>query len=133
MCMQVNLIRDWHKFVATSCQLNEELMKKTMENFPGPINSDLDLMWFMTNMYLEQDKKEYKDEIEQVIRKTHDFVVNKIQRKDLDPETYSIIKALVAYNMNYFKEEIDPDKINRAVIETVRNMLSTLRHTQSYS
>lgn len=107
-------------------------MKKAMKNFPGPINSDLDLMWFMTNMYLDQDKKDYKEEIERVIRETHDFVWNKIERKDLEPETYSIIKAFVSYNFNYFKD-IDANKIDRAVIETVRNMLSTLRQTQSYS
>jgi len=107
-------------------------MKKTPFNFSDPINSDLDLMWFITNLYLEQDKDEYKVEIERVIKFTQDFVLNKIERKDLLPEVYSVVKALITYNFDYFKG-IDPNKIDRPVIETVRSMLSTLRQTQSYT
>src|SRR5882757_2966355 len=107
-------------------------MKKEAENFLGPITSDLDFMYFITNLYLEQDKTEYKEEIENVIRTTHNLVSNKIESKQIDPVIFSIVTALMSFGFDYFKNNINADHINKANIETVRGMLSTLRHSPSF-
>jgi hypothetical protein len=106
-------------------------MKRTIENLYGPIKSDLDLIWFMTNLYLEQDRNEYREEIESIIRITRNLVQNKVETKDVDPEVFSIVTALIASNADYFKR-ITTDDIDRSMVETFRGMLSTLRHTQNY-
>lgn len=107
-------------------------MKRNIENLYGPIKSDLDLIWLMTNLYLEQDRKEYQKEIENIIRLTHDLVSNKIETKDVDTEIYSIVTALITSNGEYFRG-INADNIDKAMMETFRGMLSTLRHTQSFN
>ena len=107
-------------------------MKKEADHFSGPMKSDLDFMYFITNLYLEQNKTEYKDEIENVIKTTHNLVSNKIESKQIDPVIFSIVTALMSFGFEYFKNNINVEHINKANIETVRGMLSTLRHSPSF-
>ena len=103
-----------------------------VENFSSPIRSDIDFMWFITNLYLEQGRIEYKTEIENIIKLTRDLLLERVQPKDIDPEIFSIVTALKASNNDEYFKRIEGDNIEKSMIESVRSILSTLRHAQSF-
>jgi hypothetical protein len=102
---------------------------KEEADFSSPIKSDLEFMYFIINLYLEQNHTVYKKEIENVIKTTHNLVSNKIESREIDPVIFSIVTALKSFNIDYFRNNIDADHITKANIETVRGFLSTIRHS----
>ncbi|MBT1697152.1 hypothetical protein KK083_09720 [Fulvivirgaceae bacterium PWU4] len=102
-------------------------MKKLMDS-SGPIYSDIDFAWLMTKLYLDERQDKYKDQITKVIMAAYNLANNKIEPKDIERDIYAVVSAL-RNNFDYFKD-INPNNITDQVIETLRSILSTLRHSQ---